>query len=145
MRTRRAMSRCRSTSFITKPRRIRRGKLLRASQELRRCRRSASLLHLGHESAGLIGAYALYEGGQYGEAVIMLDRFIQLHSDTRDIAYAYYLKAMCYYVQVIDVRRDQKNTETRHGGTRRGCPPLLRQQVCALVPRLLLIIIPLFA
>src|SRR5713226_1782494 len=59
----------------------------------------------------LMAAYALYEAGSYGEAIIAADRFIQLHPGHRDIAYAYYLKAISYYVQITDVGRDQKITE----------------------------------
>src|SRR5713226_10767141 len=59
----------------------------------------------------LMAAYALYEAGSYGEAIISADRFIQLHPGHRDIAYAYYLKAISYYVQITDVGRDQKITE----------------------------------
>jgi outer membrane protein assembly factor BamD len=29
----------------------------------------------------------------------------------RDIAYAYYLRALCYYEQIADIERDQKGTE----------------------------------
>src|SRR5207302_7520386 len=29
----------------------------------------------------------------------------------RDVAYAYYLKGICYYMQIVDVGRDQKLTE----------------------------------
>jgi outer membrane protein assembly factor BamD len=59
----------------------------------------------------LMAAYALYEAGSYGEAILAADRFIQLHPGHRDIAYAYYLKAISYYVQIVDVGRDQKTTE----------------------------------
>src|ERR1700747_1694118 len=59
----------------------------------------------------IMAAYAEYEAGNYGEAVIAADRFIQLHPGHRDVAYAYYLKAISYYVQVTDVGRDQKITE----------------------------------
>jgi outer membrane protein assembly factor BamD len=59
----------------------------------------------------LMGAYALYEAGNYGEAILAADRFIQLHPGHRDIAYAYYLRAISYYVQIVDVGRDQKTTE----------------------------------
>src|SRR5712691_6186360 len=59
----------------------------------------------------LMSAYALYEAGNYGEAIIAADRFIQLHPGHRGIAYAYYLKAISYYVQITDVGRDQKITE----------------------------------
>ncbi|WP_142848723.1 outer membrane protein assembly factor BamD [Telmatospirillum sp. J64-1] len=61
--------------------------------------------------AQLMGAYALYERSQYDEAIIALDRFIQLHPGNRDVDYAYYLKALSYYEQIADVGRDQKMTE----------------------------------
>ena len=61
--------------------------------------------------AQLMSAYALYQGGKYDESVVAADRFIQLHPGHRDIAYAYYLKALDYYVQIADVARDQKVTE----------------------------------
>ena len=59
----------------------------------------------------LMQVYAFYEDGKYGDAVIAADRFIQLHPGNRDVAYAYYLKAICYYMQITDVGRDQKLTE----------------------------------
>jgi outer membrane protein assembly factor BamD len=59
----------------------------------------------------LMQIYALYEDGQYNDAVIAADRFIQLHPGNRDVVYAYYLKAICYYMQIVDVGRDQKLTE----------------------------------
>ena len=59
----------------------------------------------------LMQVYAQYEDGKYDEAVIAADRFIQLHPGHRDVAYAYYLKAICYYMQITDVGRGQKVTE----------------------------------
>jgi outer membrane protein assembly factor BamD len=59
----------------------------------------------------IMATYAQYEAGNYGEAIVSADRFIQLHPGHRDIAYAYYLKAISYYVQITDVGRDQKITE----------------------------------
>jgi outer membrane protein assembly factor BamD len=61
--------------------------------------------------AQLMSAYSLYEAGKYDESVVACDRFIQLHPGHRDVAYAYYLKALDYYVQIADVARDQRNTE----------------------------------
>ncbi|SMF71047.1 Beta-barrel assembly machine subunit BamD [Tistlia consotensis] len=60
--------------------------------------------------AQLMSAYAFYQGDKYDDAINALDRFIQLNPGSRDIAYAYYLKAICYYEQISDVGRDQKNT-----------------------------------
>jgi outer membrane protein assembly factor BamD len=61
--------------------------------------------------AQLMSAYALYSAGKYDESIVAADRFIQLHPGHRDIAYAYYLKALDYYVQIADVARDQKTTQ----------------------------------
>src|SRR5258708_5795529 len=61
--------------------------------------------------AQLMSAYSLYQAQKYDEATVALDRFIQLHPGNRDTAYAYYLKALCYYIQITDVGRDQKMTE----------------------------------
>src|SRR5690242_16265658 len=61
--------------------------------------------------AQLMSAYALYQAGKYDESVVAADRFISLHPGHRDIAYAYYLKALDYYVQIADVARDQKQTQ----------------------------------
>lgn len=59
----------------------------------------------------LMAAYAQYEAQDYSQAVISADRYIQLHPGNRDVDYAYYLKAISYYVQIVDVGRDQKTTE----------------------------------
>jgi outer membrane protein assembly factor BamD len=61
--------------------------------------------------AQLMSAYAQYEAGNYDESILALDRFIQLHPGHRDIAYAYYMKALDYYVQITDVGRDQRTTD----------------------------------
>jgi outer membrane protein assembly factor BamD len=61
--------------------------------------------------AQLMSAYSLYEAGHYDESILAADRFIQLHPGHRDVAYAYYLKALDYYVQITDVGRDQRITE----------------------------------
>ncbi|HEY5209965.1 MAG TPA: outer membrane protein assembly factor BamD [Stellaceae bacterium] len=61
--------------------------------------------------AQLMAAYALYEGSKYDQSIVAADRFIQLHPGHRDVAYAYYLKALDYYVQIADVGRDQQQTQ----------------------------------
>jgi outer membrane protein assembly factor BamD len=62
-------------------------------------------------SARLMAAYSDYMRNRYTEAIGALDRFIQLHPAHRDIAYAYYLRALCYYEQIVDAERDQRATE----------------------------------
>src|SRR2546423_82900 len=46
--------------------------------------------------AKLMAAYALYQSNKYDDAINGLDRFIAVHPGNRDIAYAYYLKALSY-------------------------------------------------
>ncbi len=62
-------------------------------------------------NAQLMQGYTQYQRADYTEAIGTLDRFVQLHPAHRDIAYAYYLRALCYYEQIADIQRDQKGTE----------------------------------
>jgi outer membrane protein assembly factor BamD len=59
----------------------------------------------------LMQIYAYFQNGNYNDAVLAADRYIQLHPGNRDVAYAYYLKAVSYYMQIVDVGRDQKLTD----------------------------------
>ena len=62
-------------------------------------------------NAKLMAAYGDYMRNRYTEAIGALDRFIQLHPAHRDIAYAFYLRALSYYEQIADAQRDQRGTE----------------------------------
>ena len=59
--------------------------------------------------AQLMAGYAHYLDNKYIEAINTLERFIQLHPGNRDIAYAYYLRALSYYEQILEVTRDQSS------------------------------------
>ncbi|WP_114394601.1 outer membrane protein assembly factor BamD [Oleisolibacter albus] len=61
--------------------------------------------------AQLMAAFAHYQAYKYDDAIETLDRFIGLHPGNRNVAYAYYLKALCHYERIVDVRRDQSETE----------------------------------
>lgn len=61
--------------------------------------------------AQLMAAYAAYIDQRYDEAILALDRFIELHPGNDEIDYAHYLKALSYYEQISDVARDQETTE----------------------------------
>ena len=61
--------------------------------------------------AQLMAAFAYYQGRRNDDALVALDRFIQLHPGNKDIDYAHYLRALCFYEQISDVRRDQFLTE----------------------------------
>lgn len=65
--------------------------------------------------ADLMIGYAHYRDGAYDDAISALNRFIQFHPGNKDIAYAYYLKALCYYEQITDIGRDQGVTEQARG------------------------------
>lgn len=59
----------------------------------------------------LMTAYAHYEANDYDEARNDADRFVSLYPGSPSAAYAYYIKAICYFEQIIDVGRDQAATE----------------------------------
>lgn len=61
-------------------------------------------------NAQLMEGYAYYLQGKYPEAVTQLERFLRLHPTSPDAAYAYYLRALCFYEQIPDVQRDQRIT-----------------------------------
>jgi outer membrane protein assembly factor BamD len=60
--------------------------------------------------AQMMGAYAAYQDVRYDEAILALDRFLELHPGNEKIDYVLYLKALCYYEQITDVARDQSMT-----------------------------------
>jgi outer membrane protein assembly factor BamD len=66
----------------------------------------------------LMAAYSYYEALNYGDALRTLDNFIQQNPGHKDIAYAYYLRALCYYEQIVDITRDQQTTDIALGALR---------------------------
>ena len=66
----------------------------------------------------LMSAFAHYESNDYDEARSDADRFISLYPGNASAAYAYYLKAICYFEQIMDVGRDQAAAEQALGGLR---------------------------
>ncbi len=61
--------------------------------------------------AEIMAAYSAFRAAQYDDAVQILDRFNRLHPTHKSSAYAYYLKALSYYIQITDVGRDQDMTD----------------------------------
>lgn len=57
--------------------------------------------------AQIMSAYASFNSEEYTDAIVTLEKFIALYPGNKDIEYAYYLKAICYYQQISDVMRDQ--------------------------------------
>lgn len=58
----------------------------------------------------LMAAYSSFIVQDYDKTISTLDSFIQLHPGYKDIDYAYYLRALSFYEQILAVSRDQKNT-----------------------------------
>jgi outer membrane protein assembly factor BamD len=58
----------------------------------------------------LMTAYANYESNHYQEAIDDAERFLSLYPGNPSAVYAYYLKAVCYFEQIVDVNRDQAST-----------------------------------
>jgi len=66
----------------------------------------------------LMTAYAHYEAHHYEDAIATSDRFISLYPGNPSTAYAFYLKAVCYFEEINDVGRDQAATEQALGALR---------------------------
>lgn len=60
--------------------------------------------------AQVMAAYANYQQENYEGAIEILQRFVRLHPGNENIAYAYYLLALCHYEQITDIGRDQSKT-----------------------------------
>lgn len=63
------------------------------------------------ERAQIMAAYAYYRENEYDDALLVLERFIQLHPGNRNTPYAVYLKGLCYFEQMSDAAREQSMTE----------------------------------
>ncbi|HEU0117339.1 MAG TPA: outer membrane protein assembly factor BamD [Alphaproteobacteria bacterium] len=57
--------------------------------------------------AEMMEAYAQYQALNYDEAITTLNQFIEMHPGNSEVGYAYYLRALCSYERIADVRRDQ--------------------------------------
>ena len=61
--------------------------------------------------AQLMAAFSYYQTNEYDQSILSAGRFIQLHPNSVDAPYAFYLIATSYYEQITDVGRDQRVTE----------------------------------
>ena len=55
--------------------------------------------------AALMAAYAYYSQNYYNDAVYELERFIKIYPQHKDISYAHFLLAMCFYENIIDEKK----------------------------------------
>jgi len=56
--------------------------------------------------SSLMAAYSYYVQDYYADAIAELERFIKVYSSHKNLDYAYYLLAVCYYEQIIDEKKD---------------------------------------
>ena len=54
----------------------------------------------------VMAAYSQYLDGDFAGALLATDRFMSFHPGHADVPYVMYLRGMCYYRQVSDVRRE---------------------------------------
>ena len=58
----------------------------------------------------LMTAYAHYMANDYADAIGDAEQFISLYPGNASAPYAYYLRSICYFEQIVDVGRDQAST-----------------------------------
>ncbi|WP_354088593.1 outer membrane protein assembly factor BamD [Brevundimonas faecalis] len=66
----------------------------------------------------LMQVYAYYQNGNYQDAIAAADRFIALFPGNPSAAYAFYMRAVCNFEQIVDVGRDQAYAEAALVGLR---------------------------
>ncbi len=54
----------------------------------------------------IMAAYSHYMDKDFAGAILATDRFMRFHPGHKDVPYVMYLRGMCYYRQVSDVRRE---------------------------------------
>ena len=58
--------------------------------------------------ASLMSAYALYSQNYYDDTIFNLERHIKNYPKDKDLVYAHYLIAICYFEQLYDEKKDLK-------------------------------------
>jgi outer membrane protein assembly factor BamD len=61
--------------------------------------------------AMLMSAFCSYQSNSYPQAIATAENYISLHPGSPEVAYAFYIKAIALYEQIVDIGRDQSNTE----------------------------------
>ena len=56
--------------------------------------------------ASIMASYADYTRNAYSNAIFKLERHINIYPADKNIPYAHYLIAMCYYEQILDEKKD---------------------------------------
>lgn len=88
---------------------IKKNKLKNATTQFEALEREHPASDLAAE-AKIRKAYAYYLDGNYIQAIYAIDEFVKQHPNHMKVSYVYYLKAICYFDQIVDVGRDQNLT-----------------------------------
>ena len=56
--------------------------------------------------AALMAAYSYYSDNYYGDAISEIERYLKTYPNHKNIDYAHFLLAMCYYETIVDEKRD---------------------------------------
>ena len=59
--------------------------------------------------SALMASYAYYVQDYYGDAVAELERFLKIYPNHKNIDYANYLLAICYFEQIVDEKKDTQS------------------------------------
>ena len=59
--------------------------------------------------SALMAAYAYYIQDYYGDSIAELERFIKVYPSHKDLDYAYYLLAICFFEQIVDEKKDMRS------------------------------------
>ncbi len=85
------------------------GKLERAIKEYQEIERLYPFSPYATKSR-VMEAYSQYKDDEYDKAIDVIDDFVQLNPGNEEVEFMYYLKAICYYDRIQDVKRDQEIT-----------------------------------
>ena len=61
--------------------------------------------------SALMASYSYYKQDYYADAIAELQRFLKIYPRHKNISYAYYLLAMCYYEQIVDEKKDLESIQ----------------------------------
>ena len=56
--------------------------------------------------SALMAAYSYYSQDYYSDAIMELERYIKIYPLNKNLDYAYYLLALCFYEQIVDEKKD---------------------------------------
>ena len=59
--------------------------------------------------SALMAAYAYYIQDYYGDSVAELERFLKVYPTHKDLDYASYLLAICFFEQIVDEKKDMRS------------------------------------